>query len=635
MKRIYVKWFVCIMAGILTLSGCSKAGKEEKTKASEFTADNEIVSYKPIDTEKTIITVGKYSAFDESPLEEALESKFPDIELVWMETFVGPDPFAYMSLQSEHGSLPDISFTGRTAPENDFLYDLSAEDFVSRYNLSALNAMNIEGKLYQIPIGNTVTGIAYNKTLFEEHGWKAPESLEEFYALCDTISAEGIRPFAPCLKYYTTLESMALGLSFDDVLANIEKQTQYNEFVQKDASCRGLLEPMFSVMRTLYDKGIITGDDFSSSATEARHDLYEGKNAMIVTNLDILTLYNEEKPDCELDYIGFPTKTKGERWLHMIPGTRVSVSDKAMKDKEKKQMILDILDYISTDEGQKALFQSFSGISSLTSYQKEAHFDFDDIAACVENGRVFFADYYGSNEYISVFKDWTVGNMTMEEMIEANDNFEPLDELKQLKETPIGTASKDFTVLETSILNADVMRKATDAQIALVLNNYYYKGNLAEIFEGDIVYPARFILKSVSAKDYLTTYEITGKNLKELLEHPIINGTEINAMYAPSGLKIEYAPYAPADANVLKVTLTDGAKLSDDEVYTVAAWPGSIDEKYISHVVKEYSELGMNKDLMTAAIQSAGEIKPAGDGRVVLNWEKVVNQPDEQKKGIF
>lgn len=619
MKKAYVKIFLCVSTGILALAGCSKAGGGGKD--SEYTAANEIVSYKPIDTDKTIIRMGKYCAFDESPLEQALEAKYPDVELVWTESFVGSDPFAYMSLQSEHESLPDISFASRTAPENDFLYDLSAEDFVSRYNLSALNAMNIKGKLYQIPIGNTVTGIAYNKTLFDQYGWTAPESLEEFYSLCETISSQGIRPFAPCLKYYTTLESMSLGLSFDDVLRDIEKQTQYNEFVRGNASCKGLLEPMFQELRTLYEKGLITEDDFSSSATKVRHGLYEGENAMIVTNLDILTLYNEEKPDCELDYIGFPTKTKGERWMHMIPGTRVSVSNEAMKDEEKKQIILDILDYISTNEGQAALFRSFSGISSLTSYQQEAHFDFKDIETCIENGRVFFADHYGSNEYISVFKDWTTGSMTLEEMIAANDEFEPLDELKQLKDAPIGTAAEDFTVLETSILNADVMREAADAQIALMLNNYYYKGNLAEIFKGDIVYPTRFTLKSVSAKDYLTTYELTGKNLKELLEHPIINGKEINAMYAPSGLKMEYAPYAPTDANVLKVTLADGSDILDDQVYTVAAWAGSIDEKYISRVVKEYSELGMNKDLMVSAIQNAGEIAPANDKRVVLKWD--------------
>lgn len=621
-KKTCLSRLLFLAAGFSLLSGCSNTDGADKTKPSEYTPADEIVSYKPVDTDKTVIRIGKYCAFDESPLEEALEAKFPEVELLWMESLVGNDPFAYMSLQSDHGSLPDISFTQRTAPENDFLYDLSAEDFVSRYNLSALNALSIKGKLYQIPIGNTVTGIAYNKTLFDRHGWTAPESLEEFYLLCDAIAAEGIRPFSPCLKYYTTLESMGLGLCFDDVLGDLEKQTQYNEFVRKNASCKNLLEPMFNVLRTLYEKGLITADDFDSSATEVRHALYEGKNAMIVTNLDILTLYNEEQPDCELDYIGFPTKTEGERWLHMIPGTRMSVSNEAMKDNEKKRIILDILDYISTDEGQEALFRSFSGISSLTSYQQKAHFDFADIENCVENGRVFFADHYGSNEYIPVFKEWTAGNMTMEEMIEANDNFEPLDELKQLTEAPIGTAAEDFTVLETSIFNADVMQKAAGAQIALMLNNYYYKGNLTELFKGDIVYPERFTLKSVSAKDYLTTYEITGKNLKELLEHPIINGKEINALYAPSGLKLEYAPYAPEDANVRKVTLADGTEIGDDKTYTVAAFAGAIDEKYISRVIKEHRQAGTNQELMTAAIQSAGQIRPADDGRVVLNWEQ-------------
>ena len=51
----------------------------------------------------------------------------------------------------------------------------------------------------------------------------------------------------------------------------------------------------------------------------------------------------------------------------------------------------------------------------------------------------------------------------------------------------------------------------------------------------DIRLPNRFVLKSVGAKNYLTTYEITGANLKALLEHPFINGAEINALYACTG----------------------------------------------------------------------------------------------------
>lgn len=608
----------------------SAAGQKQKAASdpaqspasvAAYTAANEILSYKPVAADKTIVTVGKYMAFDEAPLETALEQRFPDLDIVWMESHVGADPIAYMSIQSQSGGLPDIMFANRRAPENDFLYDLSAEDFVSRYNLSALNAMDVGGRLYQIPIANTLSGIAYNKTLFDEHGWEAPESLEEFYSLCDEISAAGIRPFAPCLKYYSPLESMGLGLSYDEVLASLEKQTRYHAFALGEASCQGLLEPMFSTMKSLYEKGIIRAEDFSSSATDVRHKLYDGEHAMMPTNLDILTLYNEEQPDCELDFIGYPTKMPGQRWMHMVSGIKMSVSKKSMEDSGRKQVIQELLDYLSTDEGQAVLFQSFSGISSLSSYQQQSTSVYPDVQLCIAEGRVFFADYFGSNADIPVIRDWLAGDAPVEEIIQSADGFEPINEFKQLEEPPIGTAGEDFTILETSIYNADVIREATGAEIALILNNYYYKGNLSQMFRGDIGYPKRFVLKGVSEKDFLTTYEMSGKNIKELMEHPIINGKEVNAMYAPSGLKMEYAPWAEQDANVKKLTLSDGGELVDDAVYTVAAWAGSIDEKYISGVVRQYEDLGGNQKLMTDAIKKAGTVHPVRDGRITLDWE--------------
>lgn len=631
MNRNGFKLAAALLLIAFAAGGCSETEKrpeimefgavQDLKTGADCMAANEILSYKPVAADKTVITVGKYMAFDETPLEEVLEQQFPGLDLVWMESQAGSDPIAYMSIQNQNGGLPDLMFTNRKAPENDFLYDLSAEDFMSRYNLSALNAMDIGGKLYQIPIANTMSGIAYNKTLFDEHNWKAPETLEEFYALCDRISEEGIRPFAPCLKYYATLESMGLGFSFDQVLASLEKQAQYNAYAQGEASCQGLLEPMFGVMKSLYEKGIIKEEDFSSSATEVRHKLYEGEYAMMPTNLDILALYNEEQPDCELDFIGYPTENPGQRWMHIVSGIKVSAAQKSMEDSGKKEMILKLLDYLSTDEGQKALFQSFSGISSLSSYQQQSSFVYEDVRSCIMEGRAFFADYFGSNANIPAIRDWVTGDAPVADIIQTADGFEPIDELKQLAAPPIGTAETDFTVLETSIYNADVMREATGADIALVLNNYYYKGNISRIFKGDIVYPERFILKGVADKNYLTTYEITGEKLKVLMEHPIINGKEVNAMYAPSGLKLEYAPWAEQDANVISLTLADGGKLEDDAVYTVAAWAGSIDEQYLSGVVQEYDSLGGNPKLMTEAIQKAGTVTPVRDGRVTLDWE--------------
>ena len=105
------------------------------------------------------------------------------------------------------------------------------------------------------------------------------------------------------------------------------------------------------------------------------------------------------------------------------------------------------------------------------------------------------------------------------------------------------------------------------------------------------------------------------------MEHPIINGEELNALYAFSGLAMEYAPWRNKDENVIKLTLADGSEIEDDKLYTVAAWPNSIDESYFTSTLNIQSEFGSNIDLVTAAVKQAGTIAPAKDGRLVLVWD--------------
>jgi len=615
-KRSFLRnvWILLLTAALLT--GC--AGSASGT----WTPSDDIISYKKIDSSKTVLTVGKYLAADTEKLEAALEAKFPDIDFVFTDPDAGDNDIAYMKMMSEHGSLEDIQFcVHRVGIENDFLYDLSGEACMGQYNLTSLDSMNVGGKVYQLPVSNTLVGIAYNKTLFDEHGWQVPSTLEEFYTLCETIQKAGIRAFAPCLKYYSVLESTAFGLSFDKTFRSASFQVKYRQFLNQQGSCRGALDPAFLAMKDLYDRGLINADDFEASATEERQDLYDGKIAMMTSNISIAAFTDSEKPAAEISMFGFPTETPDERWMQMVPGSLLSVSAVSMKDAKKKEAILKVLDYFTTEEGQTALLQCIPGVSSLASYEPKDDSLYAEAREAITKGQVFFADYYASNDFVPEWKKYLTGETTLDAFITANDSSKPADYLAALSETPIGKASADFTVLDTSIYNADVMREASGAQIALILNGYFYTGNLARIFAGDIVLPNRFVLKSVSAKNYLTTYGISGAHLKKLLEHPIINGSEVNALYAVSGLKVTYAPWADADANVVKVTLSDSTEIDDAATYQVTAWAGSIDASYIDSTVKEFPDLGMNKDIMTAAIQKAGTIAPVRDGRIKLVWK--------------
>ncbi|NCC55122.1 MAG: carbohydrate ABC transporter substrate-binding protein, partial [Erysipelotrichia bacterium] len=337
MKRLKTL-LVLSVCSVFIVSGCTSKNNQS-TNSYDYTAENEIISYQPINEDKRIITIGKYDSFDETPLEEALEEKFPDIDVVFVETLAGPNPVTYMKMQDEHNELTDISFCKVNIPDNDFLYDLAAENFLSKYNLSSLNALNINGKLFQIPTINSIHGIIYNKTLFQQHGWQVPQTIDEFYTLCEQISATGIRPFAVCTKYIEQLEWLGLGFSYDEIFANMEKQVQYNEFVQKNASSRNLLEPAFNVLKEFYHRGLIKDEDFSASITQYGYDLLNGDTAMLARNLDILSLPQEEGRDVELGFIGFPTNEAGNNWMEMISGTKISVAKKAMADDEKEKDI--------------------------------------------------------------------------------------------------------------------------------------------------------------------------------------------------------------------------------------------------------------------------------------------------------
>ena len=617
-KKIASRILAAAMAASLLL-GASACGDAGDKSLHEICMEQEICTFKPVDLEKQVITIGIYTGCESSVLESALEARFPQVDIVIMEQ-AGVNNFkTYAQLQDDNGDLTDIVFTTFNVGDGDMFYDLSAESFTSRYNLSSLNALSNNGKLCQLPVSSTVDGIYYNKTLFEEKGWELPQTLDEFYDLCQEISAQGIRPFVPCLKY--GVFNPAMGLSSRRVLSSVDEQRKYNEFVAGAASCQGIIEPYYETLRTLFDRGIITEEDFSSSLTQNRRALYEGKIAMLPESMDMYALYQEENPDCEIEFVGYFTDTPGERWMRMVTGKNMAISRKAAQDPEKKETMLKIFDYLSTEEGQDVLFQCFAGISSLKGYKTQLDAGLKDVQSCIDQGQVYFAESFSPLESNGDVLAWLKRGGAIEEIVKATDGFR--DQILSNTKEPaaFGQAEEGFTSLETSHFIADTWAQATGADIALVLHKNYYKGSFAKLYKGEITIPEIFYLRGIGASDYLSTYEITGEKLKELLEHPIVNGREINGMYAFSGLKMEYAPWNDMGENVINVTLADGSELQDDKVYTVAAWATSIDESYISSVVKTYEELGDNVELMKAAIEKAEKVTPAQDGRISLIWQ--------------
>ena len=81
----------------------------------------------------------------------------------------------------------------------------------------ALELGRVDGTLYSIPSEIETLVLYYNKTLFEEHGWTPPETIDEMMALAEEIQAAGIIPFAHANAEWRQTNEWFLGEMFNHV----------------------------------------------------------------------------------------------------------------------------------------------------------------------------------------------------------------------------------------------------------------------------------------------------------------------------------------------------------------------------------------------------------------------------------
>ncbi|BBI31210.1 ABC transporter substrate-binding protein [Cohnella abietis] len=120
---------------------------------------------------------------------------------------------------------------GKLEPQDD-LWDHKALD-IGVKTLKELQSGIYEGrtlildKMYAIPYGQDITGLYYNKVLFEKHGWNQnPKTWSEFTTLIDTIKAAGIIPVTYPGKYPGYLDfSIGIPKMFEiaEINGNLDK----------------------------------------------------------------------------------------------------------------------------------------------------------------------------------------------------------------------------------------------------------------------------------------------------------------------------------------------------------------------------------------------------------------------------
>lgn len=609
------------MALTTLLSGCTPADPPADAAARSGTAPNEVLTLQPVPSGKLLLTARGEDGVNHTQIEQIVETKFPNIDLVFRND-------TSSALDIAHDDLADLYFT--TAPEqfnsraDEQLIDLSAQAYLDYYHLPALDSCQIDGHIYYLPGPASLTGIVYDRTLFEQHNWKIPTNLDGFIDLCQQIEQE------------TNLRALQVSSADLDTLCALLSGAPDNT------------APALAGIQTLLDAKVIEPSDFEAEAIDSSLSFYRDHGcAMMIDTLSAprnAGTYGDGKQH-ELGMMPFPCgNNSNSDYLLAEPSYFVGAS-KALAEpssEDKLKAVHEILELLSTPDVQTQL--TAKGTPMLSLVRDAAPIDGDLLADCadtISDSRVTSLRYASSRQKTAAdltlsdaIRSFVAGQMTSQQVAAAAAAAHDRLELPHADAgESVGTAATDFTVLETALYTADVFRRTAGTQIGLTRANTPSSGCSIRFYQGNITAGGDDAALDFLARGYegrLTAMKMTGDNLLRCLNEIYAPSADYpNAYVVASGLKIEFAPWAGDGKRIVSATLADGTPLKPEEIYTVAAWDDTINSARAAETW-QCSDLSFT-EIMTAALSSDSPISPFHDGRFTLNWS-LIDEPAETTK---
>lgn len=613
-----------VCGAVLSLGGCGLQPNERQ---------NDILTQKTGSGNRMKITVLVKHAFTATSFEKAVEEKFPDIDIVLVGNFTRDMGISEYSSRMEHDDLTDIVMTWPLDAGEEYwedrLLDLSGYDFTSKYNLSMLNEISQDGKLYYLPGPSQVRGIVYNKTLFDENGWDVPSDFEGFISLCKEIEASGIRSLQLGFGNEEVLDTGFVGFSYGECYSQPQDTQWMKEYDQGRNSFGDHFSPALDTFQRLIDENVFREEDLNITYADRENMFFTRKCAMVEDSVLMAKMgYSKTGTTDEYALMPFFNPGDGSEWVRLYMVCYIGLNKKLAEsgNKEKYNNIIKIMEYISTPEGQEALMEDNGTMfSSLIGVMPENVPEIEALIPSLEQG------HYGifpqlKNAKTALRQGLTgmlKGEYTKEDVIKMVDkqNADPI--IPQVPVT-VGEAREDFTLIETGNFITDVLRESSGCEISLFLDGgkdglYNGKGVSGRFYKGDITKEdVGRILPDLKHGETGTLWKITmtGEDLINTLEYSIKVDNDIDGwFYYFSGLRVEFEPTGEPGARIHKITTEDGKSIDKEKLYSIAVMDATVPEEYIKSC-EETDEL--ISDIINNAITAQKTISPGKDGRFVV-----------------
>lgn len=608
------------------LAACNPPDQTSKTQ--------DIISQRVTPKDRTPVTVLVKYAFSINEFEKKVEELFPHIDLIQVGNYTKDRGIVEYESRLKHDDLPDIVMTWPLDVGKEYweqrLLDLSSMPFSSRYSTAMLNNIaSSDGRLFYLPGPAQVRGIVYNKTLFAEKGWQVPTDFKGFIELCKAIEASGIRALQLGFANAEVLDTAFVGFSYGSCFstpADAQRLADYNDGRQSFGTH---FEPALNTFQFMIDQGIWKKGDLRIGYAKRETMLFTRQCAMIEDSVLMARMgYHLTGTTDEFALMPFFSPSLPSDWARLYMVCYIGLNKRLAEpeNKAKFALVLELMDYISTPDGQIALAADTSAMySSLKNVHPPAIPEIVNLRTTLSLGR--FAAFpelkNAQNALRQGLAGVLAGTHTREDVVRMVDE-QNLNPPSALPVEVLGNATEDFTMIETGNFVTDAMRARADAQIALFLDNgkdgrFNGKGISARLYKGEQTAKDVFrVLPDLKhgEKGILQVATMTGENLLRTLEHAIAVGNDARGwFYYFSGLRMTYAPAAKPGERIRHITTADGKAISPQAVYTVAVMDGSLPHDAAMAVTDTTISI---ESLFTEAIRTQGTISPSKDGRFTI-----------------
>lgn len=301
-----------LLAVVTLMSGCTGSSNSVSQVQIGTLSDNpEMSGTITVVTNRTDLIDTKYKEYA-----QRFQQKYPALE-VQFEALRDYDKNIKIRLAS--GETPDVLLIP-SIPNSDL-----SKFFVPLGDLGLPGEVYFDdfkvyqGSTYGIPSGVAVTGVLYNKRVFEKAGiLEIPRTLDAFYAISDMIKRKGIVPLASNFKDRWPLQVWSNDVPV--LLAGSGKVKTDLALSDEPFQADGPHAQAMSIIKNLYERGYTEPNLNDTNWEKSKRDIAEGRVAMMLTgNWAIPQIIENGAKSEDLGFFPFPADQSGRLKVTLYP----------------------------------------------------------------------------------------------------------------------------------------------------------------------------------------------------------------------------------------------------------------------------------------------------------------------------